>query len=185
VTTIYTQEHRGGTSEYLGEDVYEQQILNAHERIQPSTDMLVDILREQLRLMLEREREHTRLYEAREQAYREHIAQLATMLHEAQPRYDRLLDMPRSTPPPGPISSSRTEIPREAPKGAPRGGMRRRIVVLLQDHPEGLTPAEMRALLGVDKSLADTCLGMLRYGLVHRVGHGRYVATESSRNDHE
>ena len=32
-----------------------------------------------------------------------------------------------------------------------------------------------RPLLGVDKSLADTCLGMLRYGLMQRVGRGRYV----------
>jgi hypothetical protein len=27
-----------------------------------------------------------------------------------------------------------------------------------------------------ERSLADTCLGMLRYGLVQRVGRGRYVA---------
>ena len=53
----------------------------------------------------------------------------------------------------------------------------------LEGHPEGLTPAEMRARLGVGKSLADTCLGMLRYGLVQRVGRGRYVAAEPSRND--
>ena len=62
------------------------------------------------------------------------------------------------------------------PREASRGDMRRRIMALLQDHPEGLTPAEMRTQLGVDKSLADTCLGMLRYGLVQRVGRGRYVA---------
>jgi predicted transcriptional regulator of viral defense system len=61
--------------------------------------------------------------------------------------------------------------------------MRRRIVALLQEHPAGLTPAEMRTLLGVDKHLADTCLGMLRYGLVQRVGRGRYVATALSRTD--
>ena len=65
----------------------------------------------------------------------------------------------------------------------PRGAMRRRIVALLQAHPEGLTPAEMRTLLGVDRSLADTCLGMLRYGLVQRVGRGRYVAAAPSRNE--
>ena len=51
-----------------------------------------------------------------------------------------------------------------------------RSVALLQEHHEGLTPAEMRSLLGVDKSLADTCLGMLRYGLVQRVERGRYSA---------
>jgi hypothetical protein len=44
--------------------------------------------------------------------------------------------------------------------------MRRRILALLQDDPDGLTPAEMRTRLGVERSLADTCLGMLRYGLV-------------------
>ena len=93
-----TQEHREVMSEHRGEDVYEQPLLDAHERIQSSADTLVDILREQLRLMQEREREHVRLYEAREQAYREHIAQLTTMLREAQHRYDRLLDMPRSRP---------------------------------------------------------------------------------------
>ena len=54
--------------------------------------------------------------------------------------------------------------------------MRRRIVALLQEHPEGLTPAEIRGFLGVDRSLADTCLGMLRYGLVQRVERGKYVA---------
>ena len=61
--------------------------------------------------------------------------------------------------------------------------MRRRIVTLLQEHPEGLTPAEIRALLGVDRSLGDTVLGMRRYGLVQRVGHGRYVAVEPARPD--
>ena len=60
--------------------------------------------------------------------------------------------------------------------------MRRRIVALLQDHPEGLTPAEIRDRLGVDRSLADTCLGMLRYRLVQRVGRGRYVAGPSIAN---
>jgi hypothetical protein len=39
---------------------------------------------------------------------------------------------------------------------------------VLHEHPEGLTPAEMRTLLHADKSRADTCLGMLRYGLVQR-----------------
>jgi len=40
--------------------------------------------------------------------------------------------------------------------------MRWRIVALLQEQPEGLTPAEMRPCLGIDKSCADTCLEMLR-----------------------
>jgi hypothetical protein len=32
--------------------------------------------------------------------------------------------------------------------------------------PEGLTPAEIRPRLSVSKRVANTCLGMLRYGLV-------------------
>src|SRR5262245_5131316 len=38
---------------------------DSRERLQTSPDTLVDILRAQLRLMQEREREHARLYEAR------------------------------------------------------------------------------------------------------------------------
>jgi hypothetical protein len=61
--------------------------------------------------------------------------------------------------------------------------MRRRIVALLQDYPDGLTPAEIRGFLGVDRSLADTCLGMRRDGLGQRVERGRYVAAEPLKND--
>jgi predicted transcriptional regulator of viral defense system len=61
--------------------------------------------------------------------------------------------------------------------------MRRRIVALLQAHPEGLSTAEMRDLLGVERSLADTCLGMRKYGLIQRVGRGKYVAAAASYND--
>ncbi len=95
-----------------------------------------------------------------------------------QQRYDRLLEAPRSVPAPAP------PVPR-APSALedPRGEMRRRIVALLQEHPEGLTPAEIRTLLGVDRSVADTCLGMLRYGLVQRVERGRYVAVEPPKHN--
>lgn len=103
------------------------------------------------------------------------------MLQESQRRYDRLLDMPISTTPPRPELSPYPELRTSASTRAPRGDMRRRIVVLLRAHPEGLTPAEIRDLLGVDKSLADMCLGMLRDGLVQRMGYGRYGAAEPSR----
>ena len=61
----------------------------------------------------------------------------------------------------------------EAPE-PPRGEMRRRIVALLQEHPEGLSPAQTRQLLGVDKNLSDTMGGMARDGLLRRVKIGRY-----------
>jgi hypothetical protein len=131
---------------------------------------LVDILREQLHAAQERERE-----------YQEHIAQLTTMLHEAHQQHQRLLDLPRMPPPSHQEAPGATQPPRrparppgrpdtpQAPLGDPRGAMRQRIVALLQDHPEGLSPAEMRDRLGVERSLADTCLGMRRDGLVQRV----------------
>jgi hypothetical protein len=157
-------------------------------RPRTSADALVDILREQIQTL----RDELQEARAERQAAREREALLLHMLQEMQHRYDRLLDMPRPSPQespqdaPGatqarrrPESPPRPQRPPqgrpEAQGGDPRGDMRRRIVALLQDHPEGLTPAEIRSLLGVDKSLADTCLGMLRYGLVQRVGRGRYV----------
>jgi hypothetical protein len=54
--------------------------------------------------------------------------------------------------------------------------MRRRIVALLREYPEGLTPPEIQRLLGVDRNLSDTLSGMLRYRLVQRAEDGRYVA---------
>jgi hypothetical protein len=176
ISPVDIQERESTTAGRLYKDVYKQPQPDISERLQTSTDTLVDILREQLRLMQEREREHARLYEEREQAYREHIAQLTTMLHEAHQQNQRLLDMPRTPPSPRSNPERQPAVARTpATLGDPRGDMRRRIVALLQDHPEGLTPAEMRTLLGVDKSLADTCLGMLRYGLLRRVERGRYV----------
>jgi len=131
-----------------------------------------------------------------QQTTQQQLTQAQQMLHEMQHRYDRLLDMPRPTPQEvlGATQArrrpERPPLPQRPPQGAPeaqggdhRGDMRRRIVALLQDHPEGLTPAELRTMLGVERSLADTCLGMLRYGLVQRVGRGKYVAAAPSRNE--
>ena len=148
---------------------------DTRERPQTSSDVLVDILREQLMIMREE------LQEARHsaQAAREREALLLQMLQDMQHRYDRLLDMPRRTP--ACRSEGACGIAPAGPGTAPRGAMRRRIVALLREHPEGLTPTEMRTRLGVNRSLADTCPGMLRDGLVQRVGRGRYVATTPSR----
>jgi hypothetical protein len=136
---------------------------------------------------------------AREDAAREREALLLQMLQQLQQQNQRLLDMPRPAPQEAPQDAPgatqarrRPESPPppqrppqgqpEAQGGDPRGEMRRRIVALLQEHPEGLTPAEMRTQLGVGKNLADTCLGMLRYGLLRRVERGRYVvATQDKR----
>ena len=78
------------------------------------------------------------------------------------------------------LASPRTPGAARTQPGDSRGLMRRRIVALLQEHPQGLTPREMRDLLGVERSLADTLLGMRKYGLVQRVGPGRYVTSETA-----
>ena len=59
--------------------------------------------------------------------------------------------------------------------------MRRRIIALLQEHPEGLSPAQTRPLLGADKDLHNTMKAMVRDGLIRRVETGRYRTNESSR----
>ena len=133
-----------------------------------------DLLRQQLaaaqireQAALERERE------AREerQAAREREALLLHMVEQTQQRYDRLLDMPRT-----PLPSSPEPAPRPAGPPLPgRGDMRRRILAVLREHPDGLTPAEIRGLLGIERNLGDTLLGMKRDRLVQRVGYGQYV----------
>jgi hypothetical protein len=110
------------------------------------------------------------------QTTQQQLTHAQQMLHEMQHRYDRLLAAPNSSQPVRPELSSHPE-PRTAPSTMdPRGDTRRRIVALLREYPEGLTPAEIRGFLGVDRPLSDTLLGMRRYGLVQRVGRGRYVA---------
>jgi hypothetical protein len=143
----------------------------------------VDILHEQLRAAQERERD-----------YREHIARLTAMLDQAHQQNQRLLDMPRTpvplqtaqdapgaTQPPAPRKQPPPRAP--TPAGDTRGAVRQRILALLREHPEGLTPAEMRTLLGVDRSLADTCLGMRKYGLIQRIGRGKYIAVTEQEGD--
>src|SRR5215831_13829094 len=64
------------------------------ERPQTSSDILVDILREQIQILRDE------LQEARQsaQAAREREALLLQMLQDMQHRYDRLLDLPRQPP---------------------------------------------------------------------------------------
>ena len=80
----------------------------------------------------------------------------------------RLLDMPRSTSAPSPPPSP------AGPTADSRGAMRGASWPCCASTPR-TDPAEIRSLLGVDRPLGDTLLGMRRDGLVQRVGHGRYV----------
>jgi hypothetical protein len=49
------------------------------------------------------------------------------------------------------------------------------IVDLLPQHPEGLSPAQVRQGLRVEKDLADTMGGMARDGILDRIETGRYT----------
>ena len=110
-------------------------------------------------------------------AARERETLLLQMLSQMQQQNQRLLDMPRSPAPPHPSPAPQPAPARTpAPAGDPRGAMRRRIIEVLQTHPEGLTSAQLQIALGVERSLTDTCIGMCRDGLLRRVERGRYVA---------
>jgi excisionase family DNA binding protein len=66
-----------------------------------------------------------------------------------------------------------TAIP---PRTRPLSAMRQRIVDLLRQHPEGMSPAQVRQALRIGKDLGDTMGGMARDGLLTRVEAGRYRA---------
>src|SRR5262249_1710370 len=100
----------------------------------PALERLIDVLQRELdaaRLLL------------REAHERE--TQLLQMLSQMQSRHDRLLALPRPIPPETPQDArGATHAPRHGttaatastPPGDPRGATRRRIVALLQEHPE-------------------------------------------------
>jgi hypothetical protein len=144
---------------------------------QPGTAVQDLQLVRQERDALQRERDllmqQVEMLRSMHQTTQQQLTLAQQMLHEMQHRYDRLLEAPRTAPPPRPAPDP--QVRSTSPIEDTRGEIRKRIVALLQEHPEGLRPAEMRSLLGVDKDLGDTCLGMRRDGLVQRVGPGRYV----------
>jgi hypothetical protein len=102
-------------------------------------------------------------------AARERETLLLQMLSQMQQQNQRLLDMPRTAP------ATSTTTAAQLSHELPRGEMRRRIVALLQEHPEGLSPAQTRDMLGLEKSLGSTMKAMARDGLLRRVTAGVYV----------
>jgi hypothetical protein len=70
-----------------------------------------------------------------------------------------------------------TESPSEATPRQPaprqRGGMRQRILTLLQEHPEGLSAEQIRVYLKAETPLGDTLQGMRKQQKVHTRGTGK------------
>jgi hypothetical protein len=161
---IAQEQSQGEQVEHLVDSVHEQPWTDVHGRAPTSTIQdLVDTVRTQMQVMRDE------LLAAREER-----ALLLQMLQDMQRRYDRLLEAPR----PAAVSSPAPSAP--APASVPRGAMRRRIVALLREHPDGLSPAQTRRLLGSDKDLGSTMKAMARDGLLRRVAAGWYVAPEAS-----
>jgi hypothetical protein len=122
----------------------------------------------------------TREQEARTnaQATREERALLLQMLQEMPHRYDRLLEAPRSAPAPAsPVPGAASDT------SAPRGELRRRIVALLGEYPDGLSPVQTRHLLGMENDLGSTMKAMVRDGVLRRIATGVYVAREAGAGE--
>src|SRR5262245_24241545 len=100
---------------------------------------------QQLITVLQRELDaaHTR-----EEAAREREATLLQMLQQLQQQNQRLLDMPRTPPSSTAVGYTYPDPATGSSTVAPRGEMRKRILDLLQEHPEGLAPSDIARLLG-------------------------------------
>jgi hypothetical protein len=141
-------------------------------------ERLLELLQQQVeeyRALLRQQAEESR---ERERAYQAQITWLQQRVDHEHQRYDRLLEAPRGDPVlmphSAPVPAPGLGAP-AAPEGS-RGDMRRRIMALLHDHSEGLSPAQVRRLLDVDKDLGSTMKAMARDGLLRRVQTGWYVA---------
>lgn len=135
----------------------------------------VQLLRQE-RDALQRERDllmqQVTMLHTMHQTTQQQLTQAQQMLHEMQHRYDRLLAAPPPTAsPPAPRAPVIDE--------PPRGAMRRRIVALLREHPDGLSPVQTRQRLGLAKDLGSTMKAMERDGLLQRVKTGWYIAHEA------
>jgi hypothetical protein len=111
----------------------------------------------------------------REQSASEREALLWQMSQAERTRYDRLLEAPRALP-----TTSVTVRPRSSAQApvADRGDIRRRILALGREHPEGLSPAHTRQLLDIEKDLGATMKAILRDGLLKRVAPGQDVSAD-------
>ena len=121
---------------------------------------------QQLISVLQRELEAAH---AREQAARDREALLLQILQQVQQQSQRLLEAGQ----PPPVSTPQHPMSQQE-----RGDMRQRIVTLLRDYPEGLSPMQTRQLLGVDKALRSTMKAMVRDGLLTWVALGQYIAAD-------
>jgi hypothetical protein len=137
-----------------------------YEQIQQERDRLVQQVQQ-----LQMQQAQTQQHLTQAQQMQQDVQQ---MLHAAQQRYDRLLDAPRPLSGLSVGTGPQGNIPVSVSPAAPRGDMRQRILTLLRDYPDGLSPAQTRQRLGIEKDLGATMQAMLRDGLLRRIETGRY-----------
>jgi excisionase family DNA binding protein len=92
------------------------------------------------------------------------------------------MDDATPTPAPAPLHL----VPTPAQRHKPLSQTRARIVELLHAHPEGLTPAQVKAALRTDKDQRNTMKGMLADGILRRPddnGYGRYIVADEWRTN--
>ena len=76
-----------------------------------------------------------------------------------------------------PIPSIQTSVePRKKPQVL--SPIRKQILALVQQYPQGISPIETRRLLAIEKDLGNTMKSMERDGLLKRIGVGCYVVGE-------
>ena len=103
----------------------------------------------------------------------EHEVDLTVTLLKSLVGQPGLLPTSPKPPPPPPMAPLPTRT-----RTQPLSEMRQQIVKLLRQHPEGLSPTQVRQALRAEKDLADTMGGMTRDGILNRVETGRYTVAE-------
>jgi hypothetical protein len=178
-----TQQHRGGALQDATPRASDAQPSRSPVEIQGilTVQQERDMLRRELEAAQAREQAaRAREQEARaeRQTARGREALLLRMVEQMQQRYDRLLEAPRSAPPPGAARAQAPPRPRPpgattaadtAPVPAPRLGrgrqksrIRQEIEALLRAHPEGLTTELLRGSLNPGRPIGDILSGMRR-----------------------
>jgi excisionase family DNA binding protein len=76
-----------------------------------------------------------------------------------------------------PMSTPAPSVPARS-EARPLTGLRQQIVTLLRQHPDGLSPTQVREALKLEKDMADTLRHMARDGILKRIETGRYVVAE-------
>ena len=119
------------------------------------------------------------------QTTQQHLTQAQQMLHEAQQRYDRLLEVPRPSPPAG--------APRPSPSGAIPGhsvpqampDTWQQILTYMQAHPGPQRPQDVQRALGRTQPARHVMHPMRTAGLLRRVSSGVYVLADTVREEGE